>query len=191
MHCPKPWIQRPALLSNHNSGSAHLQDHPESGCLYKPASSSIQQNSTTRSRRDNFSRSSLSSSALQRSHRDSFSGSPSGQLNKKVPLTDTCREAQIAGGPRPGPAQTHPCAALPDVHLEIGAALPEAAATSRAERPPVVLDIPGLERLESARRSEPPRRQGFRSPRRHHKRPRNRSSPSPYRPRKRPANSSQ
>ena len=171
--------------ANHNSGRAHLQDHPESGCLYKPASSSIQQDSTTRSRRDNFSGSSLSSSALQRSHRDSFSGSPSEQLNKKAPLIDPCREARIAGGPRPGPAQTHPRAALPDVHLEIGTALPEAAATSRAERPPVVLDIPGLERLESARRSEPPRRRGSRSPRRYHKRPRNRSSPSPYRPRKR------
>ena len=79
-------------------------------------------------------------------------------------MTDPYREARITGGPRSGPAQTHPLAALPDVHLEIGAALPEAAATSRAERPPVVLDIPGLERLESARCSEPPRRQGSRSP---------------------------
>ena len=109
--------QPPGPATNHNSGCAHLQDHPESGCLYKPASSSIQQDSTTRSRRENFSGSSLSSSALQRSHRDSFSGSPSGQLNKKVPLTDPCREARIAGGPRPGPAQTHPRAALPDIHL--------------------------------------------------------------------------
>ena len=181
--------QPPGPAANHNSGRAHLQDHPESGCLYKQASSSIQQDSTTRSRRDNFSGSGLSSSALQRSHRDSFSGSPPGQLNKKVPLTDPCKEARIAGGPRPGLAQTHPCAALPDAHLEIGAALPEAAATSRTERPPVVLDFPGPERLESARRSEPPRRRGSRSPRRHHKRPRNRSSPSPYRPRKRHANS--
>ena len=137
--------QPPGPAANHNSGRAHLQDHPESGCLYKPASSSIQQDSTTRSRRDNFSGSGLSSSVLRRSHRDSFSGSPPGQLSKKVPLTDPYREARIAGGPRPGPAHTHPRAALPDVHLEIGAALPETAATSRTERPPVVLDIPGLE----------------------------------------------
>ena len=174
----------PGPAANHNSGRAHLQDHPESGRLYKPANSSIQQDSTTRSRRDNSSRSILPSSALQRSHRDYFSGSPSGPSNKPVLLTDPYREARIAGGPRSGPAQTHPRSALPDVHLEIGAALPEAAATSRTERPPVVLDIPGLEWLESARRSEPPRRQGSRSPRRHHKRPRNRPSPSPHRPRK-------
>ena len=103
--------------ANHNSGRSYLQDHPESGSIYKPASSSIQQDSTTRSRRDNFSGSGLSSPALQRSHRDSFSGSPSGQTNKKVPLTDPYREARIAGGPRPSPVQTHPCAALPDVHL--------------------------------------------------------------------------
>ena len=180
--------QPPGPAVNHNSGPAHLQNHLESGCLYKPASSGIQQDSTTRSRRDNFSGSGLSSSDLQRFHRDSFSGSPPGELNKKVPLTDPYREAKIAGGPRPDPAQTHPCSALPDVHLEIGAALPEAAATSRAERPRVVLDIPGLERLESARRSEPPRRQGSRSPRHHHKRPRNRSS-ALYWPKKRPANS--
>ena len=155
----RPQHPQPAgPAANHNSGRAHLQDHPESGCLYKLASSSIQQDSTTRSRRDNFSGSGLSSSVLQRSHRDSFSGSPPGQLYEKVPLTDPYREARIAGGPRPGPAQTRPRAALPDVHLEIDAALPEAAATSHAERPPVVLDIPELEQLEFARRSEPPRR---------------------------------
>ena len=181
---PPQHPQPPGPAANHNSGRTHIQDQPESGCLYKLASSSIQQDSTTRSRRDNFSGSCLSSSALQRSHRDSFSGSPTGQLNKKVPLTDPCTEARIAGGPRTGPAQTHPRTVLPDVHLGIGTALPEATATSRAECPPVVLDIPGLEWLESARRSELPRRRGSRSPRGHHKRPRNRSSPLPYRPRK-------
>ena len=174
--------QPPGPAANYNSGRAHLQDHPESGCLYKPASSSIQQDSTTRSRWDTFSGSGLSSPALQQSHRDSFSGSPSEQTNKKAHLTDPHREVRNAGGRRPGPVQTHPRAAHPDVRLEI-----EAATISRAERPPVVLDIPGAERLEPARRSEPPRRQGSRSPRRHHyKRPRNRSS-ALYRPRKRPA----
>ena len=68
-------------------------------------------------------------------------------------MTDPCREARIAGSVRSGPAQTLPRAALLDVHLEIGAALPEAAATCRiprAECPPVALDIPGntLEQLE-------------------------------------------
>ena len=179
--------QPPGPAANHNSGRSYLWDHPEYGCVYKPDSSSIPQDSTTRSRRDTFSGSGLSSPALQRSHRDSFSGSPSGQTNKKVPLTDPHREVRIAGGPRPGPVQTHPRAALPDVCLEIDAALPEAAAVSRAEQLPVVLDVPGAERLEPAHRSEPPRRRGSRSPRRHHhKRPRNRSS-ALYRPRKRPA----
>ena len=164
------------------------------GRLFKLARSSISKDSTTRSRRDNFSGSNLSFNCLQRSHRDYFSGSPSGQLNRKASLTDPHREARIAGSMRSDPAQPLR-AALPDVHLEIGAALPEAAATSRiphAERPPVVLDIPGsvLERLEPARRPEPPRRRGSRSPRRSHKRPRNCSSPSPHRPRKRPANPS-
>ena len=181
--------QPPSPAANHNSSRNYLQDHTESRRVYKPARSSIQQDSATRSRRDSFSRSGLSSPVLQRSHRDSFSGSPSGPLNKNVQLTDPLREARIAGGWRPGPVQSHPHATHPDVRLEIDAALPEAAAVSRAERPPVVLEIPESERLrlEPARRSESPRRRGSRSPRRHHlKRPRNRSS-ALYRPRKRPA----
>ena len=184
--CPQH-PQPPSPAANHNSGCSHLQDHPESGWVYKPASSSIQQDSTTRSRRDSFSGSGLSSPALQRSHRDFFSGSPSWQLTKKVSLTDPLREARVAGGLRPGPVQSHPRAAHSDVRLDIDAALPEAAAVSRAERPPVVLEIPDSERLEPARRSESPCRRGSRSPRRHrHKRPKNRSS-ALYRPRKSPA----
>ena len=54
--------------------------------------------------------------------------------------------------------QSHPCAAHPDVRFDIDAALPEAAAVSRAERPPVVLEIPDSEQLELARRSESPQR---------------------------------
>ena len=177
----------PVPTANHNSSRSYLQDHSESRRVYKPAQPSILQDSTIRSRRDSFSGSGLSSPALQRSHRDSFSGSPSGQLTKKVQLTDPLREARIAGGLRPCPVQSHSCAAHPDVRLEIDAALPEAAVVSRAERPPVVLEIPDSERLEPARRSESPRRRGSRSPRRHHhKRPRNRSS-ALYRPRKCPA----
>ena len=99
--------------ANHNSSRSYLQDHSESRRVYKPAQPSIQQDSTIRSRRDSFSGSGLSSPALQRSHRDSFSGSPSGQLTKKVSLTDPLREARIAGGLRPGPVQSHPRAAHP------------------------------------------------------------------------------
>ena len=112
---PQPLI--PA--ANHNSSHDYLQDHPESRRVYKPARSSIQQDSTTRSRRESFSGSGLSSPALQRSHRGSFSGLPSGQLNKKLSLTDPLREARIAGGWRPGPVQSHPCAAHPDVCLAL------------------------------------------------------------------------
>ena len=184
--------QPPGSAANHNSGRPNLLDQAELGRLFKPARSSISKESTTKSRRDNFSGSDLSFNCLQRSHRDYFSGSPFGQLNKKVRVTDPCREARIAGSVRSGPVQTLPLAALPDVHLEIGAALPEAAATCRiprADRPPVVLDIPGntVEQLEPLpRRLESPSRRP-RSPRRNHKRPRNRSSPSPRRPRKQPA----
>ena len=92
-------------------------------------------------------------------------------------LTDPYREAWTSVSKRSGPAQTPPCAALPDVHLDIGAVLPESAATCcipRANRPPVVLDIPGstLDWSEPLRRTDSPSR-GPRSPRRSHKRPRN------------------
>ena len=178
--------QLPGSAAKHNSERPNFLAQSELGRLFKLARSSISKESTTRSRRDNFSGSNLSFTGLQRSHRDYFSGSPSGQLNKKVSLTDPYREARIAGSKRSVPAQTPPCAALPDVHLDIGAALPEAAATCRiprADRPPVVLDIAGstLERPEPLRRTESPRR-GSRSPRRSHKRPKNRSSPSPRHP---------
>ena len=138
--------QPPRSAANYNSEWPNLLDQAELGRLYKPARSSISKEPTTRSRRDNFSGSNLSFTGLQRSHRDYFSGSPSGQINKNVTLTGPYREARTAVSKRPGPAQTPPRAALPGVHLEIGAALPETAATCcipRADRPPVVLDIPG------------------------------------------------
>ena len=178
--------QLPGSTGNHNSEWPNLLDQAELGRLYKPGRSSISKESTTRSRRDNFSGSNLSFTGLQRSHRNYFSGSPSGQLNKKVSLTDPYREGRTAGSKRSGHAQTPPRPALPDVHLDIGAALPEAASTCRiphADRPLVVLDIPGstLERPEPLRRTESPRR-GSRSPRRSHKRPRTHSPHSPHRP---------
>ena len=64
--------QRPRLTANQNSGCRFDPDHSESGCLFKPARSSIQQDSALRSLRDSFSRSGLFSPAIQRSHRDSF-----------------------------------------------------------------------------------------------------------------------
>ena len=181
--------QPPSSATNHNSGRPNLLDQAELGRLFKPARSSISKESTTRSRRDNFSGPNLSFTGLQRSHRDYFSGSPSGQINKNSTLTDPYREAQTAVSKRSGPAQTPPRAALPDVHLDVGAALPEAATTyciPCADHPPVVLDIPESlpEPSEPKRRTDPPsRRPG--SPRRGHKRPRTRSSPSPRRPGKR------
>ena len=57
-------------------------------------------------------------------------------------LTDPQREQRIAGGLRPGLVLPHPLAACPDTRLDLDAAPPEAAAISRAERPPTVVDIP-------------------------------------------------
>ena len=178
--------QHPRLTANQNSGRRFDPDHSEFGRLFKPARSSIQQDSTIRSHRDSFSGSCLSSPALQRSHRDSFSGSPPGQPNKNASLTDPRREDRIAGGLRPGLVLPHPLTACPDTRLELDAAPPEVAAVSRAERPPTVLDIPEAGRLETTRCPEPSHRRGSRSPRHHsRKRPRNRSSVL-YRPKKRP-----
>ena len=114
--------QHPRLTTNHNSECRFDPDHPESGRLYKPARSSIQQDSTIKYRQDSFSGFGFSSPALQRSHRDSFSGSPTGLtrnipltgtpsgLTKKVSLTDPVREGRITGGLRPGPV--HPIHSL-------------------------------------------------------------------------------
>ena len=100
--------QPPGSAANHNLGWPNLLDQAELGRLFKLARSSINKESTTRSRRDNFSGSGLPFSGLQRSHRDYFSGSPFGQLNKKASVTDPCREARIAGSLRSGPVQTLP-----------------------------------------------------------------------------------
>ena len=178
--------QSPRIWTNHNSEHRSDPDHSEFRGVYKPVQPSIQQDYTNGSRRDSFSGSGLSSPAPQRSHRDSFSGSPSGQPNKNVSLTDPKREERIAGGLRPGFVLLHPRAACPDTRLELDAAPPEAAAISRAERPPTVLDIPETGRLETTHCPEPSNGRGSRSPSRHsRKRPRNRSS-ALYRPKKRP-----
>ena len=94
--------QSPRFWTNQNAGRRFEADHPEFPGVYKPGQTSIQQDSANRLRRDSFSGSGLSSPALQRSHRDSFSELPFGQLNKEISLTDSNREARIAGGSRPG-----------------------------------------------------------------------------------------
>ena len=176
--------QHPRFWTNQNSECRFGPDHPEFRGVYKPAQPSIQQDSALRLRRDSFSGSGLSSPALQRSHQDSFSGSPSGPLNKNC-LTGPQREARIAGGSRPGLIYPLPCAARPDMRLEVDAAPPEAAALSHAKRLPTVLDIPETGRLENTCCPESSQRRGSRLPRRHtRKRPRN-SSSGVYRPKKR------
>ena len=120
--------QSPRFWTNQNAGRRFDLDHPEFRGVYKPAQPSIKQDSANRLRRDSFYGSGLSSSALQRSHRDSFSELPSGQLNKEISLTDSKRDARIAGGPRPGIVYPLPRAARPDTRLEVDAAPPEAAA---------------------------------------------------------------
>ena len=177
--------QPPRFWTNQNSERQFDPDPPEFQGVYKPAQPSIQQDSAHRLRRDSFSGSGLSSPALQRSHRDSFSESPPGQLNKEISLTDSRREARIAEGSRPGIVYPLPRAARPDTRLEVDAAPPEAAALSRAERPPTVLDIPETGRLEDTRCPEPSQKRGSPSPRRQtRKRLRKRSS-GVYRPKKR------
>ena len=129
--------------TNQNAGRRFDPDHPEFPGVYKPAQPSTQQDSANRLHRDSFSGSGLSSPALQRSHRDSFSESPSVQLNKEISLTDSKREARIAGGSRSGIVYSLPCAARPDTRLEVDAAPPKAAALSRAKRPPHCFGHPG------------------------------------------------
>ena len=187
--------QPPRSAANHNSTRPNLLDQAELGRLYKPACSSLSKKSTTRSRRDYFSGSNLSFNCSQRSHRDYFSGSPSRAVSKNWLLTDPLREASsvasISVRESSDPAQTPPCTALPDVVLDVGAEPPEAAATSRiprAERPPVVLEIPSSspEPSELRRCPDTPGK-WFRPPAWGHKRKRTSSPPSPHRPRKRPS----
>ena len=177
--------------ANHNSALPNLLDQAELGRLYKLARTSISKESTTRSHRDYFSRSNLSFTCSQQSHQDYFSGLPSGHLNKNWTLTGPCREARTAVSERTDTARTPPRAALPDIRLDVGAEPPEAAATSRiphAERPPVVLEIPGsTPKPSELRRCPNTPSKWFRPPKRGYKRPRTSSPPSPRRPRKRPS----
>ena len=187
---PKSPAQQPITIQHSLISWTWLNS---AGYINRPAPASAR--TTTRSRQDNFSGSNLSFTCSQRSHRDYFYGSPCRALNKNWHMTDPLREAssvaRIAMRESGDPAQNPPCAAMPDVALDAVAEPPEAAATSRiprADRPPVVLEIPsGHPEPSEPRRCPDIPGKWFRYPARGHKRPRASSPPSPCRPRKRPS----
>ena len=175
-----PVTQHPFSATNENTDRSYRRDHPERRGVFKPARIDPSQDLTATRLRDNISGSGLSSPALQQPSTQAFSGSPSRQL-----MTDPQREAREAGRPRPGIIYPLPRAARPDTRLTIDAALPEAAALDRRDRPPTVVDIPEARRTTENRLPEPSQPRGSRSPRRQsRKRPRNRSS-GVYWPKKR------
>ena len=172
--------QHPRSTANRNSEPRSRLDHPEIRGVYKPAQHSLKQDSPASRLRDSFSGFGLSSPALQQPMHKPLSGSPSGAL-----MTDSTREARDAGGYRPGLIFPLPCAARPDMRVEIDSAPPEGAALSRAEHTPTVLDIPETQPTGKTRLPGPPQQRGLLSPRRQsRKRPRNRSS-GVYQPKKR------
>ena len=124
--------------TNQNRDRLFCLDHPEIRGVYKPARIDPRQDSPANCQRDNFSGFGLSSPALQQPTTKPFSGSPARQL-----MTDPIREAREAGRQTPGIVYPLPRAARPDTRLSIDAAPSEAAALSRGERPPTVVDIPG------------------------------------------------
>ena len=172
--------QHPRSTANGNAERRSRLDHPEIRGVYKPAQHSIRQDTPGSCLRDTFSGFGLSSPALQQPTHKPFSGSPSGTL-----MTDPTREAREVRGYRPGLIFPLPRTARPDTRLAIDAAPPEAAALSRVEWPPTVLDIPETKPAGETRYPGPSQPRGLRSPRRQsHKRPKNRSS-GVYRPKKR------
>ena len=188
-----PESPRPAAIEN--SSLANLPDQADHGRLYKRASPSISKESTERSRRDNSSGSTLSFSS-KRSHRDYFSGLPCRAINKKQYMTDPQREAisisQSGCRQETDPVLTPPRAALPDVAIEVGLELAEAASTyriPREDRPPVILEIPCStpepEELSEPRQCPDVPSKWFQPPSRVSKRSRSDSPPSPRSPRKR------
>ena len=173
--------QHPRSAANQNAERRSRLDHPEIRGVYKPAQNSIRKDTQANRHRDTFSGSGLSSPALQQPTHKSFCGSPSGPLH----LTDPKREVRDAGGYRPGLIFPLLYAARPDTRLVIDAAPPEAAALSRAERPPTVLDITETGPAGETRCPGPSQQRGSRSPRRQsRKRSRNRSS-GVFKPKKR------
>ena len=138
--------QHPGSTTNQNRDRQFRLDHPEIRGVYKPARIDPRQDSPASRLRDTFSGFGLSSPALQQPTTKPFSGSPARQL-----MTDPIREAREAGRQRPGIMYPLPRAARPDTRLSIDAAPPEAAALSRGERPPTVVDIPEPGRIGGTR----------------------------------------
>ena len=160
--------QHPVPGANENSDRLFCLDHPEIRGVSKPASIDPRQDSTANRQRDNFSGLGLSSPAPQQPLTKPFSGSPSRHY-----MTDPLREAREAGRQRPGIIYPLPRAARPDTRLDIDAALLEAAALDRRERPPTVVDIAEPGQTEGNRPPGPSQQGRSRSPRRHsRKRPR-------------------
>ena len=175
-----PLSQHPLSAANKNADRRSRLDHPEIRGVYKPARNHPRQDSTANCQRDNFSGFGLSSPAIQQLPTKSFSGSSSRQN-----LTDPKGEDREAGRQRPGIIYSLPSAARPDTRLVIDSSLTEAAAVSRCERPPTVVDIPEPGRSTGDYLPRTSQHCGSRSPRHHsRKRPRNRSS-GVYRPKKR------
>ena len=138
--------QHPRSTTNQNQDRQFRLDHPEIRGVYKPARIDPRQDSPASRLRDTFSGFGLSSPALQQPTTKPLSGLPARQL-----MTDPIREAREAGRQRPGIVYPLPRAARPDTRLSIDAAPPEAAALSRGERPPTVVDIPEPGRIGGTR----------------------------------------
>ena len=150
------------LTANHNSERRFDPDYPESGRLYKPAGSSIQQDSAFKSSRNSFwpllTCSSVISSRLLLwvacwANKESTFDWHALWANKESITHWPTREERIAGGLRPGPVQPHSRADHLDMRLQIDVA---PAAESHADRLPRVMDIPESGKLEPARRPESP-----------------------------------
>ena len=147
--------QHPGSTTNQNRDRQFRLDHPEIQGVYKPARIDPRQDSPANRQRDNFSGLGLSSPALQQPTTKPFSGSPARQL-----MTDPIREAREAGRQRPGIVYPLPRDARPDTRLSIDATPPEAAALSRGERPPTVMDIPEPGRIGGTRLPGPSQLRG-------------------------------
>ena len=192
---PPQHAQHPRPEANKNSSRVNLPDQADHGRLYKQAPPSRVKESTERSRRDYFSRSSPSFSS-KRPRRDYLSGSPYRATNKKRFMTDPQGKAislsQSGCHTVSYHLQAPPRAALPDSVIEVGLKPPEASSTSRIPRedwPPFVPEIPSgtpepKEELSESHQWPDTPGKGFQPPSRSSKRPRSRSPPSPRRLRK-------
>ena len=205
---PPKHPKHPRPAANDNSSRVNLQDQADNGRLYKQAPPNRVKESTKRSRRDYFSRSSPSFSS-KRPHRDYFSGPSSHSRACKGPGTELSlqpwahrgrTQAGSQGGAISLPQscchtvshcpQTPMSAAHPDSVIEVGLEPPAAALTSRIPRkdlPPVILEIPSgspelKEKLPESHQCSDTPGKWFqpltRSPKR------SRSPPSPRHPRK-------